>query len=139
MKKMSVTRKLQFGIAILVLLSSISSLVNFIAYKKVERSYNEFAKLNDVNRELNYFTNLLTNNTLGYMDAIVDKESGDVVSEIVGKHEEFSKWITTNKVMFIEHITYINPNFETDKFFKNITTYWEGGSNMIKDIKNKKS
>lgn len=46
MKKLSVISKLQIGITALVLLSSISSIVNYIAYKKVASAYNEFTQLN---------------------------------------------------------------------------------------------
>lgn len=109
-----------------------------MSYKKVEKSYIEFTKLNEANHELNYFTNILTNNTLGYMDAIVDKDSGDVDGEIVKKHMAFNDWVTKEKANFSAHIQYVNPNFELEKFFTGIHTYWMAGSNMIADIKNKK-
>ena len=79
--KFSVTRKLQFGISILVVLSLVGSVVGFYSQKKIETSYLEFKKLNETNALLNTFSTLMTNDTLGYMDAIVDKDSGTVDDE----------------------------------------------------------
>jgi methyl-accepting chemotaxis protein len=138
MKNLSVTKKLQIGITALVILSSISSLVNYMAYQKVARAYAEFTHLNDASRELNYFTNLLTNNTLGFMDAIVDKDSGTVDKTITDKNDEFSKWIKDNETSFLAHIKFIDPSFDNSTFTKKIQDYSASGSNMITDIKNRK-
>lgn len=138
MKNLSVTKKLQLGITALVILSSVSSLVNYMAYQKVARAYTEFTQLNDASRELNYFTNLLTNNTLGFMDAIVDKDSGTVDKTITDKNDEFTKWIKDNNVSFLAHIKFIDPAFNNSAFTKKIEQYSSSGSNMITDIKNKK-
>lgn len=138
MKTLSVTKKLQLGITALVLLSSISSLVNYMAYKKVARAYAEFTHLNDASRELNYFTNILTNNTLGFMDAIVDKDSGDVDKSITDKNNYFSKWIKDNETSFNGQIKFIDPEFDETLFKKQLDQYSLSGSNMLTDIKNKK-
>lgn len=42
MNNVSVIKKLKLGITALVILSSISSMINYMAYKKVSRAYNEF-------------------------------------------------------------------------------------------------
>lgn len=138
MKSFSVTKKLQFGITALVILSSISSLVNYMAYQKVARAYTEFTFLNEASRELNYFTNLLTNNTLGYMDAIVDKDSGSVDQGIVDKSEAFLKWVKDNEKSLASHIRYIDQKYDTPALLKKVETYHTAGSNMLVDIKNKK-
>lgn len=138
MASLSVTRKLQIGITTMVILSSISSLVNYMGYKKVASAYEEFIELNDANKVLNSFTSLLTNNTLGYMDSIVDKDSGTVDAGIVKKHEEFNTWVKANEKVLIGHLTYVDPKFDSNAFMKKIETYWTAGSNMFKDINNKK-
>ena len=138
MKNLSVVKRLQIGITALVILSSISSIVNYMAYKKVASAYREFTQLNEASRELNSFTNLLTNNTLGFMDAIVDKDSGDVDKSIVDKNDEFSKWVKTNEAVFLSHIKFVDPQFDSETFLKNISTYSNAGTSMITDIKNKK-
>jgi methyl-accepting chemotaxis protein len=138
MNNLSVTKKLQIGIAALVILSSISSMLNYLAYQKVASAYKEFVKLNDASRELNIFTNLLTNNTLGYMDAIVDKESGTVDKTITDKHMGFSEWTKKNQDILIAHMKYINPSSDVSSFSKKIQSYWSAGDSMIIDINNKK-
>lgn len=138
MQNISVTKKLQLGITALVILSSISSLVNYMAYQKVAAAYTEFTKLNDASRNLNYFTNILTNNTLGFMDAIVDKDSGDVDKSITDKNDEFVKWLKNNEKTFSEHIKFIDPSFDQATFTKKIDQYSNAGANMIIDIKKKK-
>lgn len=139
MRDLSVTKKLQIGITALVILSSISSLVNYMAYQKVARAYTEFTKLNDASRELNYFTNILTNNTLGFMDAIVDKDSGAVDKSITDKNDEFAKWVKDNDTAFLAHINFIDPTFDNSAFKKKIEQYSSAGSSMITDIQNKKT
>lgn len=138
MKNLSVVKRLQIGITALVILSSISSIVNYMAYKKVASAYSEFTKLNQASRELNSFTNLLTNNTLGFMDAIVDKDSGDVDKSIVDKNDEFTKWVKTNEASFLSHIKFVDPQFDSEAFMKKVSTYSIAGTSMIADIKNKK-
>ena len=138
MKNLSVTKKLQLGITALVILSSISSLVNYMAYQKVAGAYAEFTQLNVASRELNYFTNILTNNTLGFMDAIVDKDSGTVDKSITDKNDEFGKWIKENESTFISKIKFIDPAFNDAEFRKQMEDYSTAGNNMITDIKNKK-
>lgn len=139
MKNLSVVKKLQIGITALVILSSISSMVNYMAYKKVASAYSEFTQLNQASRELNSFTNLLTNNTLGFMDAIVDKDSGDVDKSIIDKNNEFSQWAKTNETVFLSHIKYVDPQFDLLTFTKKISDYSNAGTSMIADIKNKKT
>lgn len=138
MNNLSVVKRLQIGITALVILSSISSIVNYMAYKKVASAYREFTQLNEASRELNSFTNFLTNNTLGFMDAIVDKDSGDVDKSIVDKNDEFLKWVKTNETVFLSHIKFVDPQFDSETFLKNISTYSNAGTSMITDIKNKK-
>lgn len=72
------------------------------------------------------------------MDAIVDKDSGDVDKSIVDKNEEFSRWVKTNEAVFLSHIKFVDPQFDTDLFIKKISNYSNAGSSMISDIKNKK-
>lgn len=136
--KFSVTRKLQFGISILVVLSLVGSVVGFYSQKKIETSYLEFKKLNETNALLNAFSTLMTNNTLGYMDAIVDKDSGTVDDEIVQKHEEFKQWVDKNKSKISEDLTYLDPKTDSAKFFQDTDLYWTSGRDMIGEIKQKK-
>lgn len=89
-------------------------------------------------RELNQFNNLLTNNTLGYMDAIVDKDSGDVDKSIIDKSEEFAKWMKTNELNFFTHAKFVDSQFDSEAFLNKYSTYTNAGSSMISDIKNKK-
>lgn len=138
MKNMSITRKLQLGIATLVLLTALGSTLNYFATRRLQVAYNEFKILNEANRHLNTFISLLTNNTLGYMDAIVDKDSGDVDASIVKKHQEFKDWTQANKEVITRDITYINKNFKVEEFFQQVDKYWNAGESMIKEIKNKK-
>lgn len=136
--QISVTRKLQIGISILVVFSLMGSAISFYSQNKIETSYKEFKRLNETNALLNSFSTLMTNNTLGYMDAIVDKDSGTVDDEIVQKHEEFKVWVDKNKAQVSESLVYLDQKTDTNKFFQDIDLYWSNGRDMIGEIKQKK-
>jgi methyl-accepting chemotaxis protein len=138
MKNLSMIKKLQIGIATMVILSVLSSVINYASYLKIDKANGEFEKLNKTNTVLNAFVSLLTNNTLGYMDAIVDKDSGDVDAGIMAKHDEFRQWVEKNKNDFSEHIVYLKPDADLTTFFSKIDTYSTAGGDMLVEIKNKK-
>lgn len=138
MKNLSMIKKLKVGIAMMVILSAISSIINYVSYLKVDKAYTQFETLNKTNTELNAFVSLITNNTLGYMDAIVDKDSGDVDAGIVAKHNEFKAWVEKNKTDFSARVVYIKPDADITTFFSKIATYSTAGGDMLGEIKNKK-
>ena len=137
MKNVSVTKKLKIGLGIIIFLSFISSTVTYVEYKKIEQAYKEFENIHHSDKTLNDLNMMLTNNTLGYMDAIVDKDSADVDSGIVKKHEEFKKHLDDNKIELKKMFMQIDPQFNSDSFFTKADTYWTAAGNMFKDIKAK--
>jgi methyl-accepting chemotaxis protein len=139
MKNVSVINKLKIGLGMIILLSLISSFVTYIEYKRIEQAYKKFESIHHSDKTLNDLNMMLTNNTLGYMDAIVDKDSADVDSEIVKKHEEFKKHLDENKNELNTLFTSIDPQFNSDSFFTKADTYWTAAGNMFKDIKAKQT
>ena len=139
-KGMSVTQKLQFGILAIVMIGAISSLINFYAQSKIQSSYQDFKTINTSNTLLNKFLEKLTENTLGYMDAIVDKDAYKVDAGIVKSHEEFKTWIEANKSDISNAFFQIDPNSKSayENALTDVNIYWSAGDSMIKDINNKK-
>lgn len=137
MQNVSVTKKLTLGLGTIVILSIISSIVTYIEYARINKAYNEFEYIHKSDKLLNEINMTLTNNTLGYMDAIVDKDSFDVDHGIVKKHEEFKVYLDSKKTELTSLFSLLDPQFKTEDFFQKANKYWTSAGNMFKDIKAK--
>lgn len=140
LKKFPVTKKLQFGIVSIILIALVSSSINYIAQNRISKSYQIFKTTNSSDVLLNKFLGTLTGNTLGYMDAIVDKDAFKVDDDIVQGHLDFKKWLVGEKENIRQSFLHLDPNSNSrfEEIIKNSEIYWNAGDAMIKDINNKK-
>lgn len=139
-KSFPVTKKLQAGILFIVFIALASAFINFTAELKIEKSYASFKTINESKSILNKFLSILTGNTLGYMDAIVDKDSFVIDEDIRSNHKEFKAWIESHREEIKKAFLSVDPQSgeKLEIIFKDADLYWNSADSMFKDIENKK-
>jgi methyl-accepting chemotaxis protein len=129
---MGIKKKLILGIVLLISLNFISEFISERQDNEVQKSVKQLTLMNEKKDLLNNFLSILTNNTLGYMDAIVDKDTFKVVVEIKNKHTGIKEWYASNNEKLKNY--FINTNLKYEEFDKAFNLYWSLGEAMLKDI-----
>lgn len=136
--KLGIKKILVIGVALLTIIPLFSNVISIYFQREIKKSEIALAHSAYKRDLINNFNLHITNNTLGYMDAIVDKESFKVVDEIKNKHKEIVEYFEKNKKELIETFTETLGKESAETLEKDFKTYWEGGDGLIKSIEAKK-
>jgi len=137
---------MKLGIKKLVIASLITlTLVPIVAgvvvlgfQNKIEKSEQILIRVNEEKTIVNTLKTNIIETTLGYMDAIVDKDSFKVNDEIKEKHKDFNKYFDENKNKIKAIFEASNGVGSFDEFEKKQKTYWNSGDGLLKTIEDKK-
>ena len=137
---------MKFGIKKLVIISLITlTLVPIVAgvvvlgfQSKIEKSEQVLIRVNEEKTIVNTLKTNIIETTLGYMDAIVDKDTFKVNDEIKEKHHFFQKYFAENKNKIKTIFEGSNGIGSFEEFEKKQNTYWTSGDGLLKTIEDKK-
>lgn len=132
---MGIKKELAIAIVLIVFISLFSGVANFILINEINNKEKLLDLKDDQKVIVNHFVLLTTTTTLGYMDAIVDKDSFKVKDEIKTKHETLKKWFQDNK----KSVTSLFVSTPKEKFDLegSVEKYWHNGELLIKTIEGK--
>ncbi len=135
MNKTSIWKQTLFGVGIIILFSI--SILGFNIYQSNILAENILLlqKKSEHVQFFNYFSKELILTNTGYMDSIVDKDSGEVEEDIIKQHDKFYEWFYANQETFNEYMLTQEQKEDFKKTLKDMSYLKESAEGLFKDIK----
>lgn len=128
---MPLRRQVIITFAILIVLSTSYALFSVNVANQNKQTIADTATALAQEKILNEFKMQTVYTNLGYMDAIIDKESGEIDADIMQQHNQYRNWITSNNEQFA-HV------FGSDwqSLRKEITNWNRAGDDLFSAVRN---
>jgi methyl-accepting chemotaxis protein len=136
--KMGIKKLVILSLVTLTLVPIVAGVIVLGFQSKIEKSEQILIRVNEEKNIVNDLKTRIIENTLGYMDAIVDKDSFKVNDEIKDGHIKFNAYIEENKEKLKKIFDNNNGADSFDGFEKKHKVYWTSGDGLIKTIEEKK-
>ena len=132
--QMTIGKKIILGFSVLAVISILTAALNRYEHTKVELALSKLSHASEAKNFFSDFKGRVTNNTLAYMDAIVDKDSKAVDAGLKEDIVNFQAWYESNQKTFLDYGKAQNVEAAAMDFDVKIKKYLEAGNGLIKDI-----
>ena len=132
--QMTIGKKIILGFSVLAVISIFTAALNRYEHSKVEIALEKLSQASEAKNFFSDFKGRVTNNTLAYMDAIVDKDSKAVDAGLKEDIANFQSWYDSNRQAFLDYGKSQNVESAALDFDLQIKKYLEAGQGLIKDI-----
>lgn len=135
MKNIAIWKQTLLGVGVMILFSI--SILGFNIYQTstLADNINLLQNKSELVRFFNYFSKELILTNTGYMDAIVDKDGGDVDQDIIDQHNNFYAWFEKNQATFKSYLSDPQHQAGFEETKKDMAYLKVSADGLFRDIK----